>query len=207
MWFIHSISKFIATGHTEPDHNILASRARRMGEKESKFCCKRPANFPQNMSEVRKRDVTSIFFLSIILVCWITNVGAFEAGVPRSTSNKVTRPSRTEDVSTSVPLSKASSKTSLLFGLRPSSTKSTLRQRLKDKAASLLEFKNAYRIAKPSALSSTAESSATSATTAGNEKIKKSVLKRLGRLLFFPLVSELVSFWMRMSPSVLIKPV
>ena len=165
------------------------------------MCYKRTVTLTENMSEIRQRHVTSIFLLSVILVCWITNVGAFEASVPRSTSNKATRPTRTEDVSSSVPSSKAISKTSLFFALRPSSTKSTLRQRVKDKAAYLLKVKNAYQIAKPSALFSVAEPSA---TTVGTEKSKKSVLKRLGSLLFFPLVSELVSFWIRQLPPVLI---
>lgn len=131
-------------------------------------------------------------------------MGAFEASVPRSTPKKVTGPIRTEDVSSSVPSSKASSTTSLFFALRPSSTKLTLRERLKDKAEYLLEVKNAYRIAKPSALFSAAEPSA---TTADTEKSKRSMMKRLGRLLFYPLVSELVLFWIRQSPLVLIKRV
>jgi hypothetical protein len=155
---------------------------------------------PHNMSEIRQRHVASIFLLSMVLICWLTDVGAFQVSVRRSTSNKVTRPSRTEDVS-SVPSSKASSKTSMLLGLRPSSTKTTLRQRLKDKAASLLKFKNADRIAKPpSALFSAAESSA---PTAGTAKSKKGVLKRLRYLLLFPLVSELVSKWICQSPPIL----
>jgi hypothetical protein len=148
------------------------------------------------MSEIRQRHVTFIFLLSMILVCWVTNVGAFEASVPRSTSNKATRPSPTEDVSSFAPSPKASSKIRLFFGLRSSSTKPTLRQRLKDKAAS-------YLAANPSsALFSSAESSA---TTAGAENSKRSVLKRLGQILLYPLVSELVPFWIRQSPPVLIK--